>query len=101
MIDIPEIKQAVLDALDERGIRKPPLRQIKKKLEFSKKLIIFVSAIFATTWGIGLYAWFVGLEIPWQLFEIVNWLFGAVAIAYCGKSAYENGCRIKEGDWDG
>ena len=99
MITISEVKQTVLDALDERSIRKPPLRQIKKKPEFSKKLIIFVSAIFATTWGVALYSWFVGREIPWQLVEIVNWLFGAVAVSYCCKSAYENKFKIENGEW--
>ena len=94
-----DIKDAVKDALKEASFRKPPLKYLKQNLEFSKKLIIFVSAIFATAWGVVLYAWFAGREIPWQLVEIVNWLYIATFGMYCGKSAYENGCKIKEGEW--
>ena len=93
-----DIKSVVAEVLREANLRKPPIKHIKQKMEFSKKLMIFLSVIFAATWGIAVYSWFAGGEIPWQLIEFVNWMYGASFVSYCGKSAYENKFKI-ETDW--
>ena len=92
-----DVKQVIAEVLREVKIAKPPIRHIKQKMEFSKKLMIFVSVIFAATWGIAVYSWIAGGEFPWQLVEFVNWLYGACFVSYCGKSAYENKCKIERG----
>ena len=85
-----DIKAIIAEVLKEMNIP-------KQKMEFSKKLMIFASLIFAATWGLAVYAWIVGGEIPLKLIEIVNWLYGAVFVSYCCKSAYENKCKIERG----
>ena len=92
-----DVKAIVAEVLKEAYAHKPPIKHIKQKMEFSKKLMIFLSLIFATTWGLAVYSWFAGGEFPWALVEFVNWLYGASFVSYCGKSAYENKCKIEQG----
>ena len=62
---------------------------------FSKKLIVFASAMYLATWVVVVVTIFVDVEVPRELIETLSWVYGAAACCYCGKSAYENGCRIK------
>ena len=84
-------------ALEITARAQPPIRKIKKKMEFSKKLMVFTSVIFAATWAFAVCAWLAGGAIPWELVEFVNWLYGATFVSYCGKSAYENKYKIETG----
>ena len=92
-----DVKQIVAGVLREANISKPPILNNKEKIEFSKKLMIFVSLIFALTWCVAVFSWIVSGELPGELLEFVNWLYGASFVSYCGKSAYENKCKIDKG----
>ena len=64
-------------------------------MEFSKKLIIFASIMYLATWIAVVAAVFGAGDPPWQLVESLSWVYGAAVACYCGKSAYENGAKIK------
>jgi len=64
------------------------------KMEFSKKLIIFTSAIYLISWIMAAYSLFVLGEIPFELLQYANILYGASVVSYCGKAAYENKAKI-------
>ena len=64
-------------------------------MEFSKKLIIFASAMYAATWAVTVATVLRGGEPLWELMEMLSWVYGAAACCYCGKAAYENGAKIK------
>ena len=66
-------------------------------MEFSKKLIIFASAMYAVTWAVTVASIFLAGEPPWELLEALSWVYGAAVCCYCGKAAYENGHKIKGG----
>ena len=63
-------------------------------MEFSKKLMIFASLMFAATWGVATYSWFAMGSFPEGLAQYVTWLYGAALAVYGGKSAYENGIKL-------
>ena len=65
-------------------------------MEFSKKLIVFASVMYAATWAVIVVAVFRAAEPPWELMQSLSWAYGASVCCYCGKSAYENGAKIKE-----
>ena len=64
-------------------------------MEFSKILIIFASVMYVLTWAVIVAAIFGSGEPPWELMEMLSWVYGAAVVCYCGKSAYENGAKIK------
>ena len=66
-------------------------------MEFSKKLIIFASVMYVMTWIVIVVSIFCADEPPWELMEMLSWVYGAAVVCYCGKSAYENGFKIKGG----
>ena len=70
------------------------MKLVKKGLEFSKKLMVFASAMFAATWAVIVAAFFQGGEPPWELMEKLSWVYGAAVACYCCKAAYENGAKI-------
>ena len=71
-------------------------------MEFSKKLMIFASAMYAATWAVVVAAIFRAGEVPWELFEALSWVYGAAVACYCGKTAYENKAKIQGGEnWKG
>jgi len=92
-----DVKQIVAGVLREANILKPPIQHIKQEMEFSKKLMIFVSLVFALTWCVAVFSWIASGELPGELLEFVNWLYGASFVSYCGKSAYENKYKIEQG----
>ena len=65
-------------------------------MEFSKKLLVFASAMYLATWAVTVAAIFAAGEVPWGLMETLSWAYGAALACYCGKTAYENGIKIKE-----
>ena len=69
------------------------------KREFSKKLMIFASVMYAATWLVAVFSWFHLGKIPWELIQNASWLYGATFVSYCGKSAYENKPKIE--GWGG
>ena len=66
-------------------------------MEFSKKLILFASIMYAMTWAVIVTSIFRAEEPPWELLEALSWVYGAAVCCYCGKAAYENGHKIKNG----
>ena len=66
-------------------------------MEFSKKLIIFVSVIFAATWTVIVVSIFQAGDAPWELMGKLSWVYGTAVACYCGKAAYENKCKIEQG----
>ena len=70
-------------------------------MEFSKKLIVFASVMYALTWAAIVITIFGGgMPVPWRLMESLSWVYGAAVCCYCGKAAYENGMKIKGGEKD-
>ena len=65
-------------------------------MEFSKKLIVFASVMYVASWIVTVVTIFIAAEVPWELIETLSWVYGAAVCCYCGKSAYENGAKIKE-----
>ena len=66
-------------------------------MEFSKKLLVFASAMFMATWTVIVVTIFVDVEVPWELIETLSWVYGAAVACYCGKTAYENKPKIEKG----
>ena len=66
-------------------------------MEFSKKLMVFASVMYAATWVVIVASVFRDGEPPWELMGYLSWVYGAAVACYCGKSAYENGNKIKKG----
>ena len=66
-------------------------------MEFSKKLLIFASIMYVASWIVVVAAVFLADEVPWELIEALSWVYGAAVCGYCGKSAYENKCKIQIG----
>ena len=65
-------------------------------MEFSKKLLVFASIMYVASWIVVVAAFFLANEAPWVLMETLSWVYGAAVAGYCGKSAYENGAKIKD-----
>ena len=65
------------------------------RMEFSKILLIFASVMYVATWAVIVISIFRADETPWQLMEMLSWVYGAAVVCYCGKAAYENGSKIK------
>ena len=63
-------------------------------MEFSKKLMVFASLMFAATWGVATFSWFASGGYPEGLAQLATWLYGAALAMYGGKSAYENGIKL-------
>ena len=66
-----------------------------RKMEFSKKLIIFATVIFAASWLIAVFSWFSMGEIPSYLLQYAHLLYGGCCVSYYCKSAYENKPKIE------
>jgi len=69
-----------------------------KKLEFSKKLMIFALVIYAASWIVAAVSWFYLEEFPSELMQYGSIAYGVIIAAYCGKSAYENKSKIEKED---
>ena len=65
-------------------------------MEFSKKLVIFASIMYLATWIAIVASISLARDAPWELMETLVWVYGAAVCCYCGKSAYENGHKIKK-----
>ena len=66
----------------------------KKRMEFSQKIIAYASAMYALTWAVAVYSWFMLLGTPEKLLEYATALYAAALAVYGGKSAYENKAKI-------
>jgi len=94
-----EVKMIVAETVKEYVKRQPP--QKPHKMEFSKKLMIVTSVIYALSWIMAAYSLFVKGEIPFELLQYANILYGASVVSYCGKTAYENKAKIDKWGGDG
>ena len=94
-----ECKQLIAEVIEERLQSMPPPKP--RKMEFSKKIMLFTSAIYLISWGMAAYYLVVNCEIPWELIQYANLLYGASGVSYCGKSAYENKAKIDKWGGDG
>jgi len=65
----------------------------RRKMEFSKCIMLFISIICGATWIAATVAWFLWREFPTELVEYTQWFFVAAA-AYMVKSGYENRAKI-------
>ena len=68
-----------------------------RKMELSKKLIIFATVIFSLSWAIAVFSWFYFGEIPAYLLRYSHLIYGACCASYYCKSAYENKPKIERG----
>lgn len=59
------------------------------RLEFSKKIIIFASVIYALTWVVMVVSWFLYRDFPMEIKEFTTYIYGVAIAFYFGKSAYE------------
>ena len=73
-----------------------PMKEPTKRprMEFSKKLIILATVIFAATWVIAVFSWFYFREAPAYLLRYSHLLYGASCCSYYCKTAYENKQKI-------
>ncbi|MCL2617086.1 MAG: hypothetical protein FWD96_05520 [Defluviitaleaceae bacterium] len=70
---------------------------VPERLEFSKKLMVYASAMYSATWVVSAVSWFVLGDVPQELLTYSTWLYGAGLTVYSGKSAYENKPKIECG----
>ena len=69
-------------------------------MEFSKKLLAFISVMYIATWIAIIVSLFRMGDAPGELMTILemhSWVYGAAVACYCGKAAYENREKIKSG----
>lgn len=66
-----------------------------RKIEFSKRLMIFATVIFALSWVIAVFSWFYAGEIPVYLLRYSHLIYGACCASYYCKTAYENKPKIE------
>ena len=93
-----ELKIAIVEAMRECiPVSQPPQQPRKKKMEFSKWLMLFAVILCAGTWTIAAISWLLWREFPAELVQYTAWFFGAT-IAYMLKSGYENKAKIQKGD---
>jgi len=74
----------------------PPKGKPPRKMEFSKKLMLLSTFMFAGTWAAALASWFMFREIPWEFAQYATWLYGASFVSYCAKTAYKNKSKIEK-----
>jgi len=68
----------------------------RPRLEFSKKIMILATVIFAASWLIAVFSWFFMGEIPAYLLRYSHLLYGAGCASYYCKTAYENKPKIEK-----
>lgn len=73
----------------------------KKKVEFSKSFLIKNFYFWIVVTLFCMMAWLIRGDFPEVVFTGVTTQFGAVCVAYYGKSGYENGVRFNNSDKDG
>jgi len=73
---------------------------LKTPMEFSKKLMVFATTMYALTWLVAVVSWFMFQEFPGDLKEYTTWLYGEVFAFYSAKACIENKAKI-EGEQEG
>jgi len=105
-MDAPTMKGGILMQIDSKDLERAIEKVVqskhhkRKKREFSKCIMLFLSIICGATWIAATVAWFLWREFPTELVEYTQWFFVAAA-AYMVKSGYENRAKImrqREGD---
>ena len=100
------VGEAVQEAMQAQQEKPPsPVKPVtgdkptyKTKLDTSKKLLYFITALYAVSWVIVVVTLLVHGETPWELIRYTTLLFTAECVVYGCKSAYENKPKI-ERDW--
>ena len=72
-------------------------RNRRGKLEFSKKLMVFATAMYTATWVLAVASWLTIGELPHELMLYTTGLYCSAFAVYGGKSAYENKPKIERG----
>ena len=62
--------------------------------DFSQKIIVYASVMYALTWAVAVGSWFVSGATPEKLLEYSTALCAAEFVVYGGKAAYETKARI-------
>jgi len=89
-----ELKDLIIEVAREYfPVRRSPPR---KKMEFSKWLMLFAVILCGGTWIVAAVSWVLWREFPAELVQYTAWFFGAL-IAYMLKSGYENKPKIQKG----
>ena len=87
---VEEVFGEINRKIKEANIPKPPIQHIKQEMEFSKKLMIFVSVIFATTWCVAVFSWIASGEL------ILFFIIVAVVAVLKGRKAEKQHERERE-----
>jgi len=66
----------------------------KKRMQFSKKIVIFASVVYAVILTVCVVSWFMYREYPVDFKENATWLYGAALAFYNAKACIENKCKI-------
>ena len=102
LVNDAEIKKVVAEVIKEilptgglNFYRHIPIEEHKpKKIEFSKKLIIGASIFYGLMCIVALVSWFLIGDWPREIIVHFSWPYGATAVSYMCKSAYENKPKI-------
>jgi len=103
-MDADRLQHVVLDVLMKNGYvpqRGCATKEPRRKLEFSKWLMLFAAGLCAATWVIVAVSWFLGMEFPAELIQYTVWFFGAALPSYMIKTGYENKPKILKGQEGG
>ena len=89
------VREGVKQALQERQTldktaQGNPITDSKPKLETSKKLLYFVTALYAVSWAVVVVSLLLHGETPWELIRYTTLLFTAECVVYGCKGAYED-----------
>jgi hypothetical protein len=69
-------------------------KKLKSKIDFSKKLAIMITVIFALTWAIGWGMWLVRGTLPTEMLDYITMPFSVVITGYFAKAGVENYTKI-------
>jgi len=97
-MDSKEIKRLMQEALQENGYRPQYGKPKKKKVEFSKKLILGASIFVGLFCIVSVASWFIIGDWPREIAEFFIWPFIGIA-SYNAKTAFENRAKIQKG-WE-
>ena len=77
--------------------RKSSASQKKIKMQFSKKLTLFISGVWLFLLAFCLIFWVISREYPNEIFNAVTVPFVTILTSYFVKSGYENKTKIEGG----
>ena len=97
MLDEHDIKKIIAEHIGE-GQRATFKQKVqKKKMQFSKKIVMFSCVMYACTWAACIAAWFLYGTYPEEFISLATWLFGSSLAFYGAKACIENKAKIDSG----